>query len=192
MATLVTGDQYMGVDAKLLEIKRQLRQKDGYPFDLDQLKAALQAVIEGRFETSSPKIPFTEWEKHVPDGLKVKDGSGVSLHLTDVSEFEALEFIHESEWGRHVSRSSMYQRAKKLKAELGLADAVFLLMHQDQIPESMQWREINFIGTVLVNSAGRESAPQLRYNRTTTEWFLSFSPIDEGGCVGSEYVARRK
>ncbi len=46
----VTGDQYYILDGKLLEITRQLRQKGGYPYDLQQLEEALQAVIEGQFD----------------------------------------------------------------------------------------------------------------------------------------------
>lgn len=50
MAIIVTGDQYRELDGQLLEVKRQLRQKEGYPFDPERLKCALQAIIEGRFE----------------------------------------------------------------------------------------------------------------------------------------------
>lgn len=49
MATIVTGEEYYDLDGQLGEIKRQIRQKDGYPFDPAELKKALQAVIEGRF-----------------------------------------------------------------------------------------------------------------------------------------------
>ena len=49
MATIVTGDTYVELDGKLHEIKRQLRQINGYPFDLEMLSRALQDIIEGRF-----------------------------------------------------------------------------------------------------------------------------------------------
>ena len=45
----VAGDLYFDLDGQLSEIKRQLRQPNGYPFDPFQLKAHLQAAIEGRF-----------------------------------------------------------------------------------------------------------------------------------------------
>lgn len=47
MAERVTGEQYVDVDGQMWEIKRQLRQKNGYPYDLKQLMAHLQAAIEG-------------------------------------------------------------------------------------------------------------------------------------------------
>ena len=45
MATIVTGDQYREIDGKLFEIKRQLRQKEGYPFSPVYLDRALQAIV---------------------------------------------------------------------------------------------------------------------------------------------------
>ncbi len=47
----VAGDRevYYVIDGKLLELKRQLRQKGGYPFDLTLLERSLQNLIEGRF-----------------------------------------------------------------------------------------------------------------------------------------------
>lgn len=49
MATLVAGELYYELDGQLLEIKRQLRQPNGYPFNPNQLKVALQNAIEGKF-----------------------------------------------------------------------------------------------------------------------------------------------
>lgn len=51
MATPVTGEMYYKLGVQLLEIKRQLRQPDGYPFDPDKLKIALQNAIDGIFLT---------------------------------------------------------------------------------------------------------------------------------------------
>lgn len=50
MATQVTGDLYMGLDGKLIEIKRQIRQPGGYPFDPEKLNKFLQRAVEGRFQ----------------------------------------------------------------------------------------------------------------------------------------------
>lgn len=49
MAHRVAGEMYYEIDGQLLEIKRQLRQSSGYPYNPHQLKAALQDIIEGRF-----------------------------------------------------------------------------------------------------------------------------------------------
>ena len=48
MAIPVAG-QYYEVDGQLWEIKRQLRQKGGYPFNINLLRLHLQAAIEGCF-----------------------------------------------------------------------------------------------------------------------------------------------
>ena len=47
--TIVTGDQYMQIDIKLAEIKRQLRQRNGYPFSVKAVESALQRIVEGEF-----------------------------------------------------------------------------------------------------------------------------------------------
>lgn len=49
MATKVAGDLYTDLDGQMLEIKRQLRQKEGYPFNPMLLVDHLQAAIEGNF-----------------------------------------------------------------------------------------------------------------------------------------------
>jgi hypothetical protein len=53
MAKRVGGDMYYRLDGKLFEIKRQLRQKDGYPYSLEELDLALQRLVEGRL---SPRL----------------------------------------------------------------------------------------------------------------------------------------
>jgi len=61
MATKVSGEQYYGLDGQLLEIKRQLRQEDGYPFDPEELKNYLQTAIEGRFRGSRKRSNKFLW-----------------------------------------------------------------------------------------------------------------------------------
>jgi hypothetical protein len=56
MATIVTGELYESIDSKLFEIKRQLRQKNGYPFNPNSLNLALQELIEGRFSSRPSSI----------------------------------------------------------------------------------------------------------------------------------------
>ncbi len=62
MATKVTGDQYYDLDGQLAEIKRQLRQQGGYPYDPEKLKKCLQDAIEGRFE----RVVFMDRPKTIP------------------------------------------------------------------------------------------------------------------------------
>lgn len=59
MAIKVAGDQYYDIDGQLTEIKRQLRQKSGYPFDASLLKDSLQKVVEGKFGDMKPPSLFS-------------------------------------------------------------------------------------------------------------------------------------
>ncbi len=49
MGKRLDGDQYRNIHGKLLEIQRQMRQRDGYPYDPDALEHGLQRLIEGGF-----------------------------------------------------------------------------------------------------------------------------------------------
>ena len=52
MATfVVTGDQYRTIDQRMREIKRQLDQDGGSPFDPELVADALQRIVEGKFKT---------------------------------------------------------------------------------------------------------------------------------------------
>ena len=44
----VTGDQKLTIDARMVEIKRQLNQKKGSPIDPEVVSMVLQKVIEGQ------------------------------------------------------------------------------------------------------------------------------------------------
>lgn len=57
MAEKVTGDQYYEIDGQLAEIKRQLRQSRGYPFNPENLKEHLQSAIEGNFSRRTLSFP---------------------------------------------------------------------------------------------------------------------------------------
>lgn len=48
-AQAVTGDQYRTIDRRMREIKRQVDQDGGYPFDLFRLEKLLQSAVEGDF-----------------------------------------------------------------------------------------------------------------------------------------------
>lgn len=49
----VAGETYYELDGQLIEIKRQLRQPSGYPFNPEGLKRGLQRVIEGQFKVAT-------------------------------------------------------------------------------------------------------------------------------------------
>lgn len=52
----VAGDLYADIDGQMLEIKRQLRQRDGYPYDPMRLVDHLQAAIEGNLVNRHGKL----------------------------------------------------------------------------------------------------------------------------------------
>jgi len=54
MGTEINGDLYRAIDAKLLEIKKQMLLRNGYPFDPEKLNAFLQRAVEGKWNDITP------------------------------------------------------------------------------------------------------------------------------------------
>jgi len=72
MSIKLTGDQYIRLDGKLAEIKRQMRQPEGYPFDPEKLSDFLQQAIEGRFNDNQK---WTEQDGIITFILPATDGT---------------------------------------------------------------------------------------------------------------------
>lgn len=66
MAHRVAGDLareiYIEIDGQMLEIKRQLRQTLGYPFDMMALRRHLQDAVEGRFPATNGTSNWPIWK----------------------------------------------------------------------------------------------------------------------------------
>jgi hypothetical protein len=59
MAEKVAGEMYEGITGQLFEIGRQLRQKNGYPYDPVKLKSALQDIIEGKMKIYTVFVDYS-------------------------------------------------------------------------------------------------------------------------------------
>ena len=81
----VDGDRYMEIDGKLLEIKRQLRQKSGYPYELNQLERGLQRFVEGRFGPTEP-------QSYMHQGLRLAPGEHLPPYFR-VQDLEPISFL---------------------------------------------------------------------------------------------------
>ncbi len=74
MATaVVTGEQYYEVHGKVLELMRQLRQKGGYPHDINKLDQHLHAATEGRFLNIPGRFLAEFTCSKLPDGPAICD-----------------------------------------------------------------------------------------------------------------------
>lgn len=152
---IVTGERYFDLHGKMHEIDRQLRQKNGYPFDLERLSRALQAIVDGRFWDAvrldyllDSEAVIGDFVKRVSGGWKIRDH--VSQSLKSIKDLEAVPFLRNEGSLHAVSGEETRKRAIALGATLGFLDAVFALKHGAEIPEEMGG-EIVFPGTVLVN-----------------------------------------
>ena len=90
----VAGELYVNIDGQMREIKRQLRQKEGYPYDPMQLVEHLQAAIEGNlvdrhgqpFKKASGQGPYSWKNKLIGDNL-----FPIKPHASLVRKIELVE-----------------------------------------------------------------------------------------------------
>ena len=107
MGQIVPAETYVELDAKIEEIKRQLRQPSGYPFSADDLAEHLQAAVEGRFQATAE---------------------------FDIAAYELVEFMRDGEFS--VPGEVMLARARKANASTGFREAEMFLANQEKIPAS--------------------------------------------------------
>lgn len=102
----VSGDLYWELDGKLWEIKRQLRQPSGYPFDPGKLNDALQWVIEGKFmeERGGVVVPVQKpvvASRDFPVWKTVKLGTGLKT-ADDFRKAFATQGCKISNWANDI------------------------------------------------------------------------------------------
>ncbi|MCX6718123.1 MAG: hypothetical protein NTY81_00765 [Candidatus Staskawiczbacteria bacterium] len=148
MGIVLTGDQYFNVDGKLAEIKRQMRQPGGYPYDPEGLNKFLQRAVEGMF--IEPR-EFPVW-RTIKLGVGFKDANGFREAMKKAG-------MNISDWADDMlNKDAFVVSATEMEvdlvrtsvAELGFTEAT----RRDRIYE----RALGF-GLEL---CGTEDGPQLR------------------------------
>ncbi|MBI2063642.1 MAG: hypothetical protein HYT65_01460 [Candidatus Yanofskybacteria bacterium] len=130
---------YYELDGQLQEIKRQLRQPNGYPFDPAQLKLHLQVAVEGRFEVVSGNFRLDKRK----DGWTLLENSARRIS----SAINGISFLKKDEGC--VNGEELIRRARtELNANYGQEDAEWLLENQDKIPAELRKYYLVFPGTI--------------------------------------------
>ena len=164
---MVAGDLYYDLDGQLLELKRQLRQPNGYPFDPFQLKAYLQDAIEGRFSAVTGNFK-RDMRK---EGWTLLENAPHRLS----SAISEISFLKEGE--SSVGGEEMVRRARvELDANYGQEDAEWLLEHQDKISAELQKFYLVFPATVWQDRYGYRRVPCLYWDGD--RWILDFCWLD--------------
>lgn len=172
MATEVTGEQYRNLDGQILEIKRQLRQREGYPFDPELLKDHLQLAVEGKFgmpvvgdfkiATASFNVVkfFNENWKEVLEG---EDKRSTDLTEVDFAKVRFVSCLDENE--NPIKGKKKFSRLKK-NDNIRLGANVFLALWNDYQKKkensilerlfrtSIIKNYIDFFGTILLDPQG--------------------------------------
>lgn len=157
MAQSVAGDLYYELDGQLSEIKRQLRQPSGYPFDLLALKRYLQRGVEGKFDRALNGVLIPPF---VHD--KTKDGWILIKHTS-----------RRIKSGRGL-RHTPFREGLGFDTGYGQEDAEWLLEHQHEIPEEFQGNmnvcfKVSFAETVWEAPGGHHFIPCLHSSLNSGE-----------------------
>lgn len=202
MAQHVSQAVYFDLDGQLHEIKRQLRQPAGYPFDPERLKAALQEIIEGKFivvltEAVSVTKPillevldtvvisgtterFVASEKFVTNyGRKAKPGVRISFLGDNFKEWFLAKIEEpEAEVTLRYAKLLAASRDNSIRAEIGTEHEETSLTHVFMLME----RQLNGkSGALLTNGYAnifyiRDVNGVLRtvnVNSTSDGWYVS-------------------
>ena len=163
----VAGDVYESVTGQLFEIGRQLRQPNGYPFDPLQLKAHLQAAIEGRFGLVAGNFK-RDMRK---EGWTLLENAPRRLS----SAITGISFLKEGE--TRINGEEMVRRARfELDADYGQEDAEWLLENQGKISAELRKFYLVFPATVWQALDGDQYVPCLSWGGD--QWGLCFSWLD--------------
>ena len=167
MAVIVTGEQYYDLDGQLSEIKRQLRQPNGYPFDPQKLKLHLQVAIEGRFEGVATQTLFTvtvDYSKTIEDMVKSGRYDWFNDNITSknfpTKRAGKTEIIVELV---HFNRNIGTDEALKKLDRMGYRPVELheLLAFGEKYPEIQREFPIVALGSVWRDSCGYRALPWL-------------------------------
>jgi hypothetical protein len=184
MANEVAGELYYDLDGQLLEIKRQLRQKGGYPFDPMKLKGFLQKAIEGKFflemvvalsviEEFDPAIFIGQgWEEK-------KDSDPRSRLVTEISLEKMIFETCLKEKESSISGEEKLRRIKK-SGFIPYGAKQFFAIWQDwlkngasslleQLYQTRGITYIDFFGAILRDPDGNRSVLYL-YRSVSGKW----------------------
>lgn len=164
----IDQQDYFEIDGMVLELKRQLRQRGGYPFNLVALKKHLQIAIEGAFEGARP-CPVLKQNK-------TKSGWRLLQHVPKrvfvASDFEPIPVVTP---GNFIKGAEIAMRAQALQGDLGQEDAEFLLDNQEELPPAFhEYKQLLFTGTVWRVGDQRLIPVMVRVG---IQWSLEFLPL---------------
>ena len=141
----VTGDQYREIDKRIIEIKRQLNQREGSPLDPLKVSKTLQKIVEGNHVINCcvyPRIPKGfRIEQHLRSGEFFWDSSKIKLYLCEKQKKDSI--------GGHKLRQKLQG-----KAVLNANVLDYLLANPYLIPKDWKGKFVFFWGTIYANPHG--------------------------------------
>jgi hypothetical protein len=195
MAQRVAGELYFDLDGQLSEIKRQLRQPNGYPFNASQLQRALQNAIEGKFDG----LPDIHYLVTVNYDLSVEDAVKAGKYDWKNDRIISKNFPSKRK-GKVDAEIILVKFAKDMESEAILleldkqglrpAELPELLAFGEKYPEVQREFPIVALGSVWRGAGGVRCVPCL--DRDSDERGLYLLWFDVGWGSGCRFAALRK
>lgn len=180
MAQRVAGEMYYELDGQLLEIKRQLRQLNGYPYDPQLLKDFLQRGIEGRFETVVRNFPV--WRTLVIGGKSKDELIGeLASKGCDVSNW-AKDIISKPQFTTLAKKKTIYLARAKV-GNLGFTE---------QPTTKEIWSRIKEIGALCPAEVGPHLRLALEDQPNGDYFWVAMEQITDSLCNPSVFDVERR
>ncbi len=122
----------------------------------------------------------------IPDGYEImKDVEPSKFEMKDLEYVSFLDPGKDSLSGKHIR-----QRAVELSANLGFADAKYIMVRSEQIPHEFRNKHFLFPSTILFSSGGSLSMPYI-YRKDDGSWCLGYLRVDSA-FYNQDYFVRCK
>lgn len=181
MAVQVAGELYYDLDGQLTEIKRQLRQPNGYPFDPSALKNALQDAIEGRFGGST-RFPFFNPATFIGKSWVIAEDNEALPETWDSASTRLVSALRKGE--ATVSGEKTIERLRGDKP-LGARAFLYFWNNREKIPEEWKGKLVFFDATVLRNPGGDRFSLYLSWFGDRWYWYYNWLVNDRNACCVS-------
>lgn len=161
MATKVEGELYSKIDGQLHEIKRQLRQPNGYPFDPSLLQRALQEMIEGKFANEFNPVDFIGrgW-KLAQDGEVLPENWDPTQVVLKSALLPEEDFINGEQTLQRFSNQPL----------LGVRAFMYYWRNKDKIPRSWGSARVLFDATIVLNPGNFRASLSLYKHEARWTW----------------------
>ena len=135
----------------------------------DEIDSELEKLLNNQSNENVDIIKSNVKYKNIPEGWTVERDEPP----TGKTKFDFKPVCKQGSW---INSDEMIKKSKELNGYVGMAEAEYLLEHQDLIIKDIQDKYIIFPATILRNSSGGRCVAYLLWDGG--RWVLHFNWLD--------------